>query len=82
MVGGTAIVKFELTPHHKKFKWFTVGGYPHKYFKWGRQNNKNCMKSPKFRKKEKKRLITKWNFKDLMTQSLVNYIDTSLYYCM
>ena len=28
MVGNTPIVNFELTPHHKIFKWFTVGGYP------------------------------------------------------
>ena len=34
MVGGTPIVNFELSPHHKNFKWFTVG-YPHKNFKLG-----------------------------------------------
>ena len=26
MVGGTPIVNFELTTHHKNLKWFTVGG--------------------------------------------------------
>ena len=31
--GGTPIVNFELTRHHKNFKWFTVAGYPHKNFK-------------------------------------------------
>ena len=34
MVGGTPIVNLELTPHHKKFKWFTVGGTPIKISNW------------------------------------------------
>ena len=34
-MGGTPIVNFELTPHHKNFKWFTVGGTPIKISSWG-----------------------------------------------
>ena len=26
--GGTPIMNFELIPHHKNFKWFTVGVSP------------------------------------------------------
>ena len=29
--GDTPIVNFELTPHHKNFKWFTLGGTPKKF---------------------------------------------------
>ena len=32
--GGTPIVNFEVTPHHKNFKWFTVGGTPIKISYW------------------------------------------------
>ena len=33
-IGGYPIVNSELTPHHKNFKWFTVGGTPIKISNW------------------------------------------------
>ena len=38
---GDDDVNFEVTPHHKKFKWFTVGGTPIKISNWNDNNYKN-----------------------------------------
>ena len=47
MMGGTPIVNFELTPHNKNFKWFTVGGTPIKISNWNNEIKKIAEKFAK-----------------------------------
>ena len=58
MVGRSPLVNFKLTPHHKNFKWFTVGGTSIKISNWGdkiikiaEKFTKNFVKSKKMVKK-------------------------------